>query len=390
MLGLVRSFNESDAGAHVTMQRIAWATYYNKLMVSALDGRGPEVFVLQSGLLPRMDRAGICDAVDEVFAETSFTADFEASLLDRVNFGSATAPRRIGVPLDIWPQGLYCNGPMLKSAGFVDADGSPRPPRNRDEFLAAAAAMKLDPDGDGQPEQWGFGYGHWGNNFMSLVPQFGGRFLDERGEPTLDDPGNVEALQFLADLLHKHHVAPPPEGGVAGWVGFRQQRVAMVFDGIYMLGDLKRLEGHPYIGAPMPQIGPKPGTLADSHILCIRKGLDSQRRDAAKRFIRFISDHSLMWADAGQVPARRSVRASDEFKKLPVQYAFAQQLPYVMYPPKTPSVSELSVHVNLAVEKAIRGRATAAEALKQAQQDYKRYLELDRVERELVTVAKEP
>src|ERR1700722_15421769 len=57
MLELVRQFNQANTDVHVSMQRILWATYYNKLMVSALDGRGPEVYVLQSALLSRMNRA---------------------------------------------------------------------------------------------------------------------------------------------------------------------------------------------------------------------------------------------------------------------------------------------------------------------------------------------
>ena len=379
MLDLVRQFNRANSDVQVSMQRILWATFYNKLMVSAVDGRGPEVFVLQSALLPRMDRAGIVDTVDDMFTDPAFVAEFEPSLLDRVNFGSGGKIRRIGVPLDTWPQGLYCNAEMFKAAGIVNADGSARPPTNAREFFADAKALERV-SADGEQKVWGFGYGDWTYNFMSLVPQFHGRFLDESGNPTLDDPGNVAALQFLADLNLKYHLAPSPEGGVAGWVGFRQQRVAMEFDGIYMVGDLKRLTGLDYIGAPLPQIGPYPGTLADSHILCIRKGLDDRRREAAKRFIRFLSDHSLTWADAGQVPARKSARQSEAFKKLQVQYAFSKQLGYVMYPPKTALISELQLYLNFAVEKGIRGRTSAAAALHQANEDFKQFLEHDRQE----------
>lgn len=379
MLELVRQFNQSHSDTHVTMQRILWATFYNKLMISAMDGRGPEVFVLQSQLLSRMDRAGIVDTVNDMFTDPAFVKEFEPWLLDRVNFGSGGKLRRIGVPLDIWPQGLYCNVKMFQEAGIVNPDGSARPPTNAREFLADARILQHRSATD-QANVWGYGFGDWTNNFMSLVPQFGGQMLDESGNPTLDNPGNVAALQFLADLNLKYHLAPSPEGGVAGWVGFRQQRVAMVFDGIYMVGDLKRLTDLDYIGAPLPQIGPHRGTLADSHILCIRKGLDARRREAAEQFIRFISDHSLAWADAGQVPARKSIRQSEAFKKLQVQYAFSKQLDYVMYPPKTPTISELQLYLNLAVEKAIRGVATAAAALHQANDDYRNFLDHDRQE----------
>jgi maltose-binding protein MalE len=93
-------------------------------------------------------------------------------------------------------------------------------------------------------------------------------------------------------------------------------------------------------------------------------------------------DNSLAWAGAGQVAARRSVRERDEFKKLHVQYAFSKQIDYALYPPKTPSILEFFLHLDAAVDRAVRGYQSPAEALHQAQRDYKRYLEVDRIERQ--------
>lgn len=382
MLKLVRQFNDANPDVHVTMQRIEWGTYVNKLMVSSLDGHGPEVFVLQSRTMSRMQRAGFVDCVNDM-VDPTLRADILPKMWQVVNYPENGQEKLLGVPLDIWPMGLYMNQEMFKKAGIVDENGNAKPPRTREEFLAVAEKLTIESSKSEEDKQWGFGLGAWDNNFMLLVPQFGGHFVDENGEPTLDAPGNIEALQFLCDLIQKYKVAPRPEG-IGGWVGFRQKRVAMEFDGIYMVGDLKRLEGHPYMGAPIPRIGQQEGTLADSHVLCIRSGLDAKKRDAAARFVRFISDHSLPWADAGQVPARISVRNSPGFQALQVQSAFAKQLDYVMYPPRTPSFMELQNNLNLAIEQAIRGRKSSADALHEANADYKKYLERDRMERELV------
>lgn len=371
MLELVREFNRANPDVRVSMQRIPWATYYNKVMVSALYGRGPHVFVMQSGMMPRAHRAGIVADTTYLFSG-ALRAEFTERMLDRVRFDE----KLYAVPLDVWPQGMYVNTKLLREAGIVNADGSARIPTTRDEFLSAARATTSAERGT-----FGFAYGNWSNNFMTLAPQWGGTYLDAAGNPTLDHPGNVAALQFLVDLRAVHAVAPNPEGGVGGWVGFRQERVAMEFDGIYMLGDLKRLQGLEYVGAPIPQLGPRPGTACDSHVLCIRSSVNDRERAAAERFILFLSEHSLAWADAGQVPARRSVRESDAFRALPVQAAFAKQLDDAMYPPKTPSIGELTLYVNLAVEKAIRGRMTPAEALREANESYKSYLARDAAER---------
>jgi len=373
MLQLIRRFNEANPDVQVSMQRMDWATYYNKLMVAAADGRGPETFVIHASTLPRMTRAGFVADVTGLFEGKDCvpTSDFDPYVLNQVRYGS----RIVGIPLDIHPQGLFCNRELLMKAGLA------APPRNREEFVRAAGAMQERRSPGGRPEVWGFALTLWRNNFQSLIPQFGGRFLDERGNADLDHPGNVAALEFLGSL-GKQGLVPPPENGL-GWVGYRQKKVGMVWDGVYMLGDLKRLNDLEYVGAPIPQIGPKPGTMADSHVLCVREGLSAATRSAALRFHRYLSANSIQWAEAGQVPARRSVRRTPEFRAMPLQYAFSHQVPYVLYPARTTVLFELTTEIDLAVEKVMRGRATAAEALKVANENAQRFIERDRREREV-------
>ncbi len=369
MLQMIRDFNNANPDVNVTMQRIEWATYYNKLMVAALDHRAPEVFVIHASTLPRMKAADFISNVDEAYTNGISQEDFEPYVLDQVKFDG----HPIGLPLDIHPQGLYCDTDLLKAAGIVGPDGNARAPRNKEEFVAALKAATVDPTHSGNPETWGYALTMWRLNFMSLIPQFGGRYFDANGKCALDCPENIAALEFLASL-NRDHLVPNPENGL-GWVGFRQKRVAMVWDGIYMLGDLQRLDDIHYIGAPVPQIGPKPGTLADSHVMCVRNELDEKTRSAALRLIHFISDHSLRWAGAGQVPARRSIRALPEFQKMQVQYAFSQQVPYVMFPPRSPQLFEMQLELDVAVEKAFRGRETSAQALHEANTNFQAFVD---------------
>lgn len=379
MLRMIRRFNEQNPDIRVTMQRMGWATYYNKLMVAAVDGRGPQVFVIHASTLPRMQRAGFVADVSGMFGPGGLpTEDFDPYVLEQIRYGD----EMVGVPLDIHPQGLYINREMMAEYGIE------RPPATREEFVQLADKLRQDHDGDQRPDEWGFSLTMWRNNFQSLMPQFGGRFMDEQGNSDLDHPGNVRALEFL-ESLSEQELIPPPQVGL-GWIGFRQERVAMVFDGIYMLADLQRLGQIDYEGAPMPVIGDRPGTMADSHVLCIRRNLPERERKAAEKFVAFLSANSLEWAGAGQVPARRSVRAMPEFKDLEVQYAFAQQIPYMMYPPRTPVLFELTLEIDLAVERVMRGRMPAQEALELADQNTQRFIDRDRRESAARGSANEP
>ena len=372
MLHIIREFNKEYPNVEVTMQRMEWAIYFNKLMVAGIDERGPEVFVLHASEMPRFQRAGFMATLDEVYEgeDPLPIDDFDPNLLSQMRYDG----HMIGVPMDVHPQGLFYNAKMFREAGIVDENGVAKPPTNREEFMDAVRKLRIDENGDGRPEQWGFALTMWRNNFTSLMPQFGGSYFDESGQCAIDSPENIAALDFLVSLGSEDPpLVPAPENNL-GWVGFRQKKVAMVFEGIYMLGDLKRLEGLEYMAAPMPVIGKQPGTHGDSHILCLQKDLDPEVHEAAIAFLKFISNHDIQWADAGQVPARNSAREAEEFKGMQVQYAFSHQIPYVMYPPRSPAVFELQQQIDFAVEKALRRRATAEEALKTARKNFEDFV----------------
>jgi multiple sugar transport system substrate-binding protein len=376
MLKIIENFNKQNPDVEVVMQRIPWATYYNKLTVAGSDGRGPEIFVVHADALARIRRAGFVEDVTDLYEGPDGLpkSDFDESVIDQVDFDG----RSFAVPLDIHPQGLYLNKQMLKDVGFVDERGEPRAPKTKAEFLDLMRRTTKEPGGDLKEKQWGFALTGWGPNFRSLIPQFGGGYVDEDGNPTLNRPENVKALEFLGELTAKKLV-PPPDNGL-GWFGFRTKRAAMVWDGVFMLGDLIRLNDLEYMGAPLPAIGDRPGTLANSHLLCLKKKLSDTERAGAARFVKYLSEHSLEWAAAGQVPTRKSVRANPEFKKLQVQSAFAEQIPTMLYPPRTPVIFEFMLEVDRATEKVLRGQATAKEALDEAQRTSQTVIDRDRRE----------
>ncbi|MBN1249689.1 MAG: sugar ABC transporter substrate-binding protein, partial [Anaerolineae bacterium] len=102
------------------------------------------------------------------------------------------------------------------------------------DFLDAAISV-TDPGADI------FGYGlHHESEFAAYEPvvliyQHGGRIFDNLQAPTmatLDDPYNIEAMEFYASLIYDHGVSPTPEeaqrmGSPYPWRAVFQQQVAM-------------------------------------------------------------------------------------------------------------------------------------------------------------------
>lgn len=362
MLHLVQRFNAANPAIQVIMQRMDWATYYNKLFVAGLGGRAPELFVLQTHSIPRFAQAEFVRPVDDLAARGDIDiADLDANVWQAVS----VAGKHFGVPIDVWPMGMYYNQQLFKEAGIVDSRGMAKPPTNRTEFLEAIRRLTR-PATAGKAAQWGFVFTNFESNVYSIMQQFGGTFFTPGNEQCIvNGPRNVEALQFCVDIIRKEKCAPPPENFDA-WIGFRQGVAAIAFEGIYMLADLEKQKDLAFSGAPAPLLGDRRAVWAGSHNVCMRAGLRGPELEAAWRFTTFLSNNSLDWAQGGQVPVRKSLRATDRFAKMEVQSQFSREIPYATYLPRLPFIFEYQTEFNTAVEMALRGSAAPQQALDRA------------------------
>jgi multiple sugar transport system substrate-binding protein len=366
MLRIVQRFNRENPHVHVVMQRIDWATYYNKLFVARLGGRGPDVFVLHTDSVPRFVYAGFLRPCDDLISDGGLDAnDFDANVWQSVAFDG----KHYAIPLDVHPLGMYYNRTLFKKAGIVDAAGNAKPPTNRQEFLDACQRITTHEKG-----QWGFVFTWQRTNVFTVIRQFGGSiFSDDYARCTLTEPATVAGLQFCVDLIHKLRVAPTP-AAMNPFIGFRQGKVGMVFEGIYMLPELQRQTDLDWAAAPLPQLGETKAAWGNSHNLCISADAEGGRLEACNRFVKYLSDHSLDWAEGGQVPVRRSLRDSERFRGMTAQFEFALQMPYISYMPRVLFVNEYLAEFEPAVDSALRGSITPEQAMQRAQANIERIM----------------
>lgn len=145
--------------------------------------------------------------------------------------------------------------------------------------------------------------------FQTFIEQFGGALANEEGtEVTFNSEAGVTALETVRDLRDAYSTnisgAGDPEVGV-----FKQGQAAIVIHGPWHISDLQRLD---FVGfAPVPQMGDEYAVWAGSHQLALTTE-DPAQRAAAACWIKWLSENSVEWAAAGQVPARTSARESGE------------------------------------------------------------------------------
>ncbi len=158
----------------------------------------------------------------------------------------------------------------------------------------------------------------WGVQTLSWA--MGGSFVDKPVEPTrfqMSDATNVQAMQFLQDLIWTHKVAPNAEQAAATAQDsniFQTGKVAMVPDGSWLISAFKQA-GFQWDMAPMPKWG-------DTRVPPFWFGgwvipKASQVPDAAFAFARWSATdyQKTMATDHDWIPVQKEARASADMQQ---------------------------------------------------------------------------
>ena len=118
----------------------------------------------------------------------------------------------------------------------------------------------------------------------------------------------------------------------------------------------------------MPNIGGTPAAWAGSHqfVLTTLKTPDENKSIAARVFVNWISQQSVAWAKAGQVPALNSVRESAEFKALKDQATMGEQVDYLHFPPPVAGIGDAFLEWEKALNESVLGIKDPKTALSDA------------------------
>jgi multiple sugar transport system substrate-binding protein len=270
--------------------------------------------------------------------------------------------QRYSIPLDTHMLVMYYNKDMFTAAGVTEpAAGTPW---TNDEFNAALD--KLTTSGV-KPIAVGDGF-NAATLFQTFIVQFGGALASEDGKTaTFNSPAGVQALQYVAELRAKG--APDITGAGDPEVNvFKQKGAAIVIHGPWHISGMEALTDISVGYAPVPQAGSQYGVWAGSHQLALVT-TDPAAQAAAGCWIRWLSDHSIDWAAAGQFPARGSVRSDPalETKAFPISRVAAVVDKAIILP----QVPELEGALwgsgfGPVVDQVMAGAITGADAIKTA------------------------
>ena len=370
LLEIVNRFNEEHENINVAMNALEWAQFYSTLPSATSSGEGPDVAAMHLDQIATNAARGVIMPLDDVAAGLELSeSDFAGTVWNAGIYQDV----RYGIPLDVHMYGFYYNKTLMEQAG-LDPES---PPQTRDEYMAALEALKAE----------GI-QGHWvspflftgGHTFYSLLWQFGGDLFNEDvSEATWNSEAGVEAITWMRSLIEEGY-SPADVGQDAEHVAFQNDQNAFIWNGIWQINGYGDTEGLEWGVAQIPQIGDERAVWASSHNFVIpnNRGADPNKQQAAAVFIDWVSEQSLDWAKAGQVPARNSVRESAEFAELTEQNVFAEELDYVHFVPTVPGIPDAMAEIETGVNEAILGSKEPQQALDDAAQRANEALEANR------------
>ncbi|PTM57840.1 ABC transporter substrate-binding protein [Desmospora activa] len=363
MKRIIDQFNQEHKGEiQIKAQTMPWGEYYDKIRTVVSSGQAPDVAIMHVDQLPKQADLGVIMPIDEYIQDFELK---EEDFLPAVWEAGMYKDQRYAIPLDVHPIGLYYNVDLLKEAGFE------KPPATMEEFLEVAEATTIDGNRDGKIDQWGFPMPiKWpsGMIYFSTLYQMGGEAVSKDGLKALyNSPEGVKAAQLLESFISEHQVSPKNIQQDGEVTLFRQGKAAMHINGIWMINAFKEQKGLNFDVAPMPTFGEKSATWAGSHnfVLPRQKKTDPKRIEAAMTFIEYVTDHSIEWAHAGQIPAKNSVRESEEFQDIKFQSHFAD-VDTLVFPYPSPTYVDVWVPAEEALNEILLGKKEAKTALKQA------------------------
>jgi len=263
---------------------------------------------------------------------------------------------------------------------LLDANGL-KPPTTWDEFVTVAQATTIEASGD-QPKVWGALIEASAKAVQPAVKligwfyQAGGAIQDADGKPTFNMDQNVEALQFVVDLIQKHKVAPPESSEMIYEDVhnlFMQGRGATAINWQYMVGLANTSDDsvvkEKFAVAPVPA-GAAKGVNIDHWVMVVP--MDSKNKDVSRQYIDLVMTKERqqdLLVSEGLVARFSAMDPNDPaVKKInPFIDAWVEEMKWATPQPKWEKLNDAFARLSVAMNNAVTLTMTPKEALDQAQ-----------------------
>jgi arabinogalactan oligomer/maltooligosaccharide transport system substrate-binding protein len=344
----------SDATKGVTVKTLAvpYDAYADKITAAVPRGKGPDVFIFAQDRMGGWVESGNTIEPLDFFLDDETTGRFLESTMEAMTYQGTIW----GLPLNYKCITLIYNKKLVST-----------PPKTSAEMVKMAKSLT-----DAKVGKFGLAYSYADYYYhAALQNAFGGGVFDAKGQPVVNQPANVKAMELLLTWIDGGFVPQEPSSALINAL-FNGGNAAMVFSGPWFLGEIDPsidvgLAMLPTLdeagGAPM-----KPWMTVEGVYIA----QPSKNKDAAYDFILYLTGleaGKVMALEGGQTPANAKVYDDPAVAKNPVLSAFRKQVEVAVPMPNVPEMTMVWSPATTAMNAAVRRAASPQAALDQAEKE---------------------
>lgn len=294
----IDKFNASQDKIEVELLLLPWETYVVQLNTMAAAGNLPDTANVKEEMVKAW-------AAKDMLADVSDMYSGE-EILDCITFKSMDG-KPVAYSCAAETMVMYYNKAMFDKAGLAYPPTTADKAWTWDEFVAAAKKLTLDKNGK-HPDEAGFDdqnivqFGALVENLTwqlewPVLSNGGGFFSTDGSKLTIGEPAAIEAIQKVADLYLKDHVAPLSTGATDDGVsrGLIAGTVAMTTNGTWNVGTslgAAKEQGLNYGIAVLPKLK-KYATIATGGTTAVFK--QTKHLAEAMEWARYLVDIDNAW-----------------------------------------------------------------------------------------------
>ncbi|WP_270887548.1 ABC transporter substrate-binding protein [Pedococcus sp. 5OH_020] len=287
-------------------QVVNWGDYINKIQSSIASGDAPDIINIATegveyGLNKKLFQP-LTNYTSQDSSVKSLLDDVSPALIEGFSKDGQTylLPNNWNTML------VYYNPELFKQAGIN------RPADNwtREDFLTIARKLTRT---SGGKKVYGFGIPTYTFAYMPWIYSNNASTASaDLKSPTLDDPGTVDAIRFISDLVFKEKVAPNPTGGDPTSL-FQAGQIAMTAAPANLAASLAKNPSFKYDVLPMP------GNKSQTNVFgAAGFGMysGSKNKDLAWELLKELAsqDTQKLWAAGGSSnPTTNTAQKSEAF-----------------------------------------------------------------------------
>lgn len=365
---IIADYEKAHPDIKITLENISSGTEYSaKLLTMAAAASLPDVFYPNTCDLQVLASRGAVLDLNPLMKYMDLRA-YDRRILDLYRYKSGV----YGLPIDRAALAICYNKDMFDEAKV------PYPTKEMtwDEFIAMAKKLTKDKDGDGRIDQWGV---HLDTDIywqIVLYHMTGKNMYDDLYKPTkflMKEPAGVAAMQYYADMITKHKIAPAPSQRAGIQDLLLAGSAAMNIIGHWRFPQYIANTKLKWDIAPLPH-GKYKGNRADGSCFAVAK--TTKHAKEAWEFVKYLAGPDAPGVKKllelqQMVPAITEMQSSELFLNAPgapklnkkALLAYNDKL-VVCYQPMTTDFKELDTIIRTEFNKVWEGQETAAEALK--------------------------